>query len=71
MVDIEYSIQNIDYQSLKPNSVITGWFGEGKDGNIALLDRGGSDHSATAIARILDAEGNPVERYRRCTCSQS
>ena len=55
-VDIEYSIQNLDYQSLNQIPVITGWFGEGKDGKIALLDRGGSDHSATAIARILDAE---------------
>jgi aspartate kinase/aspartokinase/homoserine dehydrogenase 1 len=55
-VDIEYSKQNLDYQSLNDIPVITGWFGEGKDGNIALLGRGGSDHSATAIARILDAE---------------
>ena len=55
-VDIEYSKQNLDYQSLTDIPVITGWFGEGTDGNIALLGRGGSDHSATAIARILDAE---------------
>ena len=55
-VDIEYSKQNLDYQSLTDIPVITGWFGEGKDGNIALLGRGGSDHSATAIARILDAQ---------------
>ena len=55
-VDIEYSKQNLDYQSLTGIPVITGWFGEGKDGKIALLGRGGSDHSATAIARILDAQ---------------
>jgi aspartate kinase len=55
-VDIEYSSKNLDYQSLNGIPVITGWFGEGKDGEIALLSRGGSDHSATAIARLLDAQ---------------
>ena len=55
-VDIEYSSKNLDYDSLNGTPVITGWFGEGKDGEIALLSRGGSDHSATAIARLLDAQ---------------
>tara|TARA_B100000768_G_C11256043_1_gene366439 strand:+ start:284 stop:1609 length:1326 start_codon:yes stop_codon:yes gene_type:complete len=55
-VDIEYSSKNLDYDSLNGIPVITGWFGEGKDGEIALLSRGGSDHSATAIARLLDAQ---------------
>jgi len=55
-VDIEYSSKNLDYQSLSGIPVITGWFGEGKDGEIALLSRGGSDHSATAIARLLDSQ---------------
>ena len=55
-VDIEYSSKNLDYQSLNGIPVITGWFGEGKDGEIALLSRGGSDHSATAMARLLDAQ---------------
>jgi len=55
-VDIEHSSKNLDYQSLRGIPVITGWFGEGKDGEIALLSRGGSDHSATAIARLLDSE---------------
>lgn len=55
-VDIEYSSKNLDYNSLNGIPVITGWFGEGKDGEIALLSRGGSDHSATAIARLLDSQ---------------
>ncbi|MDP6333118.1 MAG: hypothetical protein QF479_00615 [Candidatus Poseidoniaceae archaeon] len=55
-VDIEYSKKNLDYQSLNGIPVITGWFGEGKDGEIALLGRGGSDHSATAIASLLDSQ---------------
>lgn len=55
-VDIEHSSKILDYNSLKGIPVITGWFGEGKDGEIALLSRGGSDHSATAIARLLDSQ---------------
>jgi aspartate kinase len=55
-VDIEHSKKYLDYNSLNGTPVITGWFGEGKDGNIALLGRGGSDHTATAIARLLDVE---------------
>tara|TARA_B100001250_G_scaffold413205_1_gene446572 strand:- start:537 stop:1859 length:1323 start_codon:yes stop_codon:yes gene_type:complete len=54
-VDIEKSIKLLDYSAFNGTPVITGWFGEGKDGNLALLGRGGSDHSAAAIARILDA----------------
>jgi aspartate kinase len=46
---------------LEPNAlhgtpVITGWFGEGKNNDIAILSRGGSDHSATAIANLVNAE---------------
>lgn len=55
-VDIENSTKKLDYTAFFGIPVITGWFGEGKDGNLALLSRGGSDHSAAAIARILDAK---------------
>ena len=55
-VDLEHSQKYLDYESLNGIPVITGWFGEGKDGKIALLGRGGSDHTATAIARLLDSE---------------
>ncbi len=55
-VDIESSIKKLDHSAFFGIPVITGWFGEGKDGNLALLSRGGSDHSAAAIARILDAK---------------
>lgn len=55
-VNIELSKKILDYSALKGVPVITGWFGEGNDGNLALLSRGGSDHSAAAIARILDAK---------------
>ena len=55
-VDIENSIKKLDHAAFFGIPVITGWFGEGRDGNLALLSRGGSDHSAAAIARILDAK---------------
>ena len=55
-VDIEKSIETLDESAFVGIPVITGWFGEGKDGKLALLSRGGSDHSAAAIARILDAK---------------
>ena len=55
-VDIENSIKKLDHSAFIGIPVITGWFGEGRDGNLALLSRGGSDHSAAAIARILDAK---------------
>ena len=55
-VDIEKSIGRLDHSAFRGVPVITGWFGEGIDGNLALLSRGGSDHTAAAIARILDAK---------------
>ena len=55
-VDIEKSIQKLDHSAFRGIPIITGWFGEGIDGNLALLSRGGSDHTAAAIARILDAK---------------
>ena len=55
-VDIQTSIERLDHAAFFGTPVITGWFGEGRDGNLALLSRGGSDHSAAAIARILDAK---------------
>ena len=35
--------------------VITGWYGSNEDGEITVLERGGSDVTAAAIARILQA----------------
>ena len=55
-VDIEKSIKTLDYSAFTGIPVVTGWFGEGLDGQLALLSRGGSDHSDAAIARILDAK---------------
>ena len=55
-VDIEKSVERLDHSAFRGIPVITGWFGEGIDGNLALLGRGGSDHTAAAIARILDAK---------------
>ena len=55
-VDIEKSVKTLDYSAFTGIPVVTGWFGEGLDGRLALLSRGGSDHSAAAIARILDAK---------------
>ena len=45
----------LDRKALHDTPVITGWFGEGKDGQLALLSRGGSDHTATSIGRLVDA----------------
>ena len=54
-IDILSSMANLDRDILEGIPVLTGWFGEGDDGDIALLTRGGSDHSAAAFARLMDA----------------
>ena len=54
-IDIIASMANLDREILIGTPVLTGWFGEGDDGNIALLTRGGSDHSAAAFARLMNA----------------
>ena len=48
-VDLQHRVQTRPRFS-DGTPVITGWFGEGKNNDIAILSRGGSDHSATAIA---------------------
>lgn len=55
-VDLLASQKNLDREAFYGVPVVTGWFGEGTDGNIALLGRGGSDHSATALAALLHAQ---------------
>lgn len=54
-VDLEQSAQQFDRSILHGIPVITGWIGLGRDGNLALLGRGGSDHTATAVANLLGA----------------
>lgn len=54
-IDIQASSVNLDRHELIGVPILTGWFGEGDDGNIALLTRGGSDHSAAAFANLMDA----------------
>lgn len=56
VVDIETSMKELDRTALYGTPVITGWFGEGSDGELALLGRGGSDHTATSIARLINAD---------------
>jgi len=56
VVDIEASMKKLDRSALYGTPVITGWFGEGTDGELALLGRGGSDHTATSIANLIDAD---------------
>ncbi|MAE78212.1 MAG: hypothetical protein CL967_00325 [Euryarchaeota archaeon] len=56
IVDIETSMIELDRSAFFGTPVITGWFGEGTDGELALLGRGGSDHTATSIARLVDAD---------------
>ena len=55
-VDLQTSSIKLDRQTLRGTPVITGWFGEGQNKEIAILSRGGSDHSATAIANLIEAE---------------
>lgn len=55
IVDIDASMDELDRTALHDTPVITGWFGEGADGELALLGRGGSDHTATSIAHLVDA----------------
>ena len=56
VVDLESSMKELDRTALYGTPVITGWFGEGSDGELALLGRGGSDHTATSIAHLIDAD---------------
>ena len=55
-VDLQASSTKLEPNALHGTPVITGWFGEGKNNDIAILSRGGSDHSATAIANLVNAE---------------
>lgn len=55
-VDLQASSTKLNRDTLKGTPVITGWFGEGHNGELAVLSRGGSDHSATAIAHLVEAD---------------
>ena len=55
-VDLQASSTKLNRNTLHGTPVITGWFGEGQNKDIAVLCRGGSDHSATAIAHLIEAE---------------
>ncbi|CAI8363088.1 MAG: hypothetical protein CMA41_03195 [Euryarchaeota archaeon] len=55
-VDLQASSTKLDRETLHGTPVITGWFGEGKNKEIAILSRGGSDHSATAIGNLIEAD---------------
>ena len=54
-VDLSKSAEKFDRSILHGIPVITGWLGSGRDGTLALLGRGGSDHTATAVAHLLGA----------------
>jgi len=55
-IDLERSNETLDRSVLVGVPILTGWFGEGEDGELALLSRGGSDHSAAAFANLMGAE---------------
>ena len=55
-VDLQASSTKLDRETLHGTPVITGWFGEGQNKDIAILSRGGSDHSATAIANLIEVD---------------
>jgi len=54
-IDMERSDMFLDRKALIGIPILTGWFGEGEDGELAILSRGGSDHSAAAIANLMNA----------------
>ena len=54
-VNLERSSAKLDRSAFHGVPIVTGWFGEGTDGELALLGRGGSDHTATALAALLQA----------------
>jgi aspartate kinase len=54
-INIQESAKSLDRDKLIGIPILTGWFGEGEDGNLALLSRGGSDHSAAAFAKLMNA----------------
>ncbi len=55
-VDIEKTKASLEQDTLFGLPIVTGWFGKGPENNIELLSRGGSDHTASALAVVLDAE---------------
>ena len=55
-VNLESSKLHLNLSKDSPIPVLTGWFGEGEDGEITLLSRGGSDHSASSIAKLISAD---------------
>lgn len=55
-IDIESSDLWLNRAVLVGVPILTGWFGQGDDGEIAILSRGGSDHSAAAFANLMDAK---------------
>ena len=54
-IDMGRSNQSLDRRALIGIPILTGWFGEGEDGELAILSRGGSNHSAAAIANLMNA----------------
>jgi len=56
MVDLKNSRLTLSRDNIEGVPILTGWFGEGDDGEIAILTRGGSDHSASAFANLLKAD---------------
>ena len=56
-IDLESSAIRIDRGLLEERiPVVSGWFGTDVNGNVRVLDRGGSDLSAAALATILEAQ---------------
>ncbi|SMO61345.1 aspartate kinase [Saccharicrinis carchari] len=70
LTDGEFGNATVDYDKASPNVkgrlkedkiyVVPGFYGVSDSGKITLLGRGGSDYSAAAIARCLDAESLDV-----------
>ena len=55
-IDLEKSKSSLKFDMLTGLPILTGWFGQGSDGELAILSRGGSDHSAAAFANLLNAK---------------
>ena len=60
-IDIDESKKSLDFDMLKGVPILTGWFGQGTDGELCTIT-GGSDHSSRRLCKSFRCkEINPVE----------
>ena len=60
-IDIDESKKSLDFEMLKGVPILTGWFGQGTDGELAILSRGGSITPPPPLQIFRCKETDPVE----------